>query len=851
MVIGREGPADPGTIAAPSGGGEVQTFLPGNLAGANVTDNATFELDGLSSIVSADVGGTTYVFAAGGVDDGISVFSLSPTGVLTNVFNVTDDATFELDGARGLSTAMVDGNTYLFVAGQADDGVSVFRVNTNGSLTNVSNVTDNATMLLTGVSDTATARVGAFTYLYTAGTTENGISIFRVAGDGRLTYLSNHVDAGTLELAGVRAMTTVTIGATAYLIAGGTDDGISVFSINAATGALTGTDDENDTGSINLNDVSDITTAVIGGVTYVFVAGAADNGVSVYSLSGAGVLTHIESENDSAATLTAGANSVSVTVVGGVAYLHVGSTENGTNLYLFNPAEAASRILLHADQLADTASRELSGTTTTATASVGGTTYLLGGGATDDGLSTFGSSTTGQLWYSTAGNLADARIAFVNTDGFNHVSFIDNNPATQLTTAFIESIALDTAAGLYYILATGHEGINAKLLMGHIGSTAAPTVVFTFDPTFAGSENNLTFGIEIDTITHKLYIGYIEFVPNFDAAHQGIRQFDYNTGTGAVTGGTFFVTESSTPGGVPSSAPGGDGLFASRDLDIDTTHNVLYSQQLALGDGFETNNILRFSLSAPGVGTVLLNPALFALNGDGSDFTTVNGIIADIEVDEDSDRLYFLTRAEDVNEAGVEDSIWRVDNASTASNATPVKVTIVSSPDFTFTLANFYPTDMIMDEVNNILYVESENSNLDGGGITDAIFVFQLNAAGTQATSGQHHRHAVQRDRQCRRAALQLSRDPFRPDRDGHRGDRAGRAGRSARRGAGHFRLRRQSSRRRDRPGYRRQLQFQREQRQRRRSWLYREHDPVRPDRRHQHHHQLEPGDRYADPDGL
>ena len=178
---------------------------------------------------------------------------------------------------------MVDGNTYLFVAGQADNGVSVFRVNTNGSLTNVYNVTDDATHAADRRQRHRRPRGSATsTYLYTAGTTENGISIFRVAGDGRLTYLSNHVDAGALELAGVRALTQVTIGATAFLIAGGTDDGVSVFSINASTGALTSTDDENDTGAINLNDVSDITTAVIGGVTYVFVAGAADNGVSVF-----------------------------------------------------------------------------------------------------------------------------------------------------------------------------------------------------------------------------------------------------------------------------------------------------------------------------------------------------------------------------------------------------------------------------------------------------------------------------------------------------------------------------------------------------------------------------------------
>src|SRR5690349_9483824 len=120
-------------------------YLPSNPQ--NHTDGGTLELDGVSSITSADVGGFRYVFVAGGVDDGISVFRLLANGTLTPVTDVDDasNAARELDGARGLSTAMVDGNTYLFAVGDVDDGVSVFRVNTNGSLTPVYDVTDDGT----------------------------------------------------------------------------------------------------------------------------------------------------------------------------------------------------------------------------------------------------------------------------------------------------------------------------------------------------------------------------------------------------------------------------------------------------------------------------------------------------------------------------------------------------------------------------------------------------------------------------------------------------------------------------------------------------------------------------------
>jgi Ca2+-binding RTX toxin-like protein/6-phosphogluconolactonase (cycloisomerase 2 family) len=699
----------------------------------NVVDGGTLELDGVSSVTSADVGGVTYIFVAGGVDDGISVFRLNANGTLTPVFDLTDGGTLELDGARGLSTTTIDGNTYLFAAGFDDNGVSVFRVNTNGSLTAVADVNDDAILKLTGAADTASVRVGTSTYLFVAGQTDDGISSFRVAGDGRLTSIANTADSGTVFLDGVRALSTVTVGGTAYLIAGGSvDNGISVFSVSAA-GALTAVTNLADNATLRLAGVSDITTTVIGGTTYVYVSGATDSGVSVFTLSAAGVLTNIDNEVDSASTLIAGATSIAVHNIGATSYLMVGSaSENGLSLYRIENGSnnSTAGTLTFVENIADSGSRTLGGAVAVHGATVGGSSYFIGGGQTDDGVSTFGATTTGQIFYGTEGNLADARIAFLNTDGSNPTVLFDNNPSTDLITGFVESVVVDSAAGLFFAIVTGNEGINARIVMGRIGSATPPTVVFTFDPTFAGTENNLAFNLEIDPISHKLYVGYIEFAPTFDPTTQGIRQFDYNTTTGAVTGGTFFVRDSTAL--TPPSTAGADGLFASQDFEIDATHNVAYSQSLALGDGFETNAILRFSLSNPGgaAGVSVINQSQFTLSDPGTGvITTSNGIIADIEIDRDSDRLYFLTRSVQVNEAGGNDSIWVVANASTAVNATPTKLTLVG-----IVASDFYPQDMTLDEVNNILYVESENSNLVGGGVTDVILVFQLNAAGTTAT---------------------------------------------------------------------------------------------------------------------
>ena len=237
-------------------------------------------------MTTAVIGGTTYLFVAGFFDDGVSVFSVAADGTLTNVDNVTDGGTLELDGAVGVTTAVVAGTTYLFVAGAGDSGVSVFSVAADGTLTNVDNVTDDATLELDGAFAVTTAVVGGTTYLFVAGFDDDGVSVFSVAADGTLTNVDNVTDDGALELDGAIVVTTAVVGGTTYLfVTGQVDDGVSVFSV-AADGTLTNVDnvtrrrgagtrrrDRRDDGGHRRHHLS-------------VRDGSNDNGVSVFSVGG-------------------------------------------------------------------------------------------------------------------------------------------------------------------------------------------------------------------------------------------------------------------------------------------------------------------------------------------------------------------------------------------------------------------------------------------------------------------------------------------------------------------------------------------------------------------------------------
>ncbi len=153
----------------------------------NVTDDATLQLDGARDVTAALVDGTMYLFAAGGTDSGVSVFSVAANGTLANVNNVTDNPTLRLHSASAVTTAVIGNNTYLFVTGFSDDGVSVFSVAADGTLTNVDNVFDDGTLQLDGAWDATTAVIGGFTYLFVTGLFDHGVSVFLVAANGTLS----------------------------------------------------------------------------------------------------------------------------------------------------------------------------------------------------------------------------------------------------------------------------------------------------------------------------------------------------------------------------------------------------------------------------------------------------------------------------------------------------------------------------------------------------------------------------------------------------------------------------------------------------------------------------------------
>ena len=302
----------------------------------NTTDNTGgLQLNGANFVTTSQIGSNTYLFVSGNHnDEGISVFQVANNGSLTNVYNIKDSTDLLLNGAISLTTAQIGSNTYLFATSYREDSVSVFQVANNGSLTNVYNIKDSTDLLLDGAISLTTAQIGSNTYLFVSGNNDSGVSVFEVSSDGSLVNIYNVEDNAELELAGADFLTTAQIGSATYLfVAGNVDDGVSVFEV-ANDGMLTNVYNITDGGDLNLFRIRFVYTSQIGSNTYLFAVGGSDNGVSIFQVANNGALTNVANIADNADILLNGAFSVTTAQIGSATYLFVvGNRDSGVSVF--------------------------------------------------------------------------------------------------------------------------------------------------------------------------------------------------------------------------------------------------------------------------------------------------------------------------------------------------------------------------------------------------------------------------------------------------------------------------------------------------------------------------------------
>lgn len=225
------------------------------------------------------------------------------------LYTLTPDAEGQLDSSHfrgdtggtyaGAPAAIagleVAGTTYVALAsGGADQGLTLYRVSDSGQLTATDSLGAAEGIGIYNPTALAVAEVGGSTLVILGAAGSGSLSVFEVAPGGTLELRSHLLDDLGTRFAGLTVLETAEVAGHDYLVAGGADDGLSLFLI-LPNGQLVHLDTIADGVDSTLMNVSALDLAVEGNVLHVFAASQSETG-----------LTHLTVEIDPAGTVLIG-----------------------------------------------------------------------------------------------------------------------------------------------------------------------------------------------------------------------------------------------------------------------------------------------------------------------------------------------------------------------------------------------------------------------------------------------------------------------------------------------------------------------------------------------------------------
>lgn len=238
----------------------------------------------VTRIANLAISGKTFAFLAEQGVSGFSVYQITSGLGLTYASGRLDTATSYIGDITSMVTASAYSKSFLFAASGFDAGVTAYTVNASGQTTERGSAGVADGLGVAAPSDMATVMIGQDLFLILAGAQSDSLSVFQVSLYGQMT-LSDHVfDTAEVFLRDITSVETVSLNGRTFVLAGGAEDGLSVFELMPKSGTLKFMDSIGDDATLALQDITDIEAAVINGVVHVYVSSSAETGITHLTL---------------------------------------------------------------------------------------------------------------------------------------------------------------------------------------------------------------------------------------------------------------------------------------------------------------------------------------------------------------------------------------------------------------------------------------------------------------------------------------------------------------------------------------------------------------------------------------
>ena len=285
-VLAQIETADGPALLASAGSGGALMLYPVNAngsLGAPVPIGATsFGADLTEAVTVPLANGQQAVYAGLAGEPGIVRLIFNAAGVPVSEAYYSDTGNTAAADIAGLAHLNVGGADYLISACAVEHAITLWSINANGGLTAETTLGAEEGLWITAATALVSAEAHGASYVVLAAAGSSSLSVFRLDADGTLTQTDHLLDSLGTRFGGVADVTTVTLEGRVYVIAGGADDGISLFEL-MPNGRLLARAHIEDTTAMGLDNVSAIAATVSGGTIDIFVTSASEPGLTQLS----------------------------------------------------------------------------------------------------------------------------------------------------------------------------------------------------------------------------------------------------------------------------------------------------------------------------------------------------------------------------------------------------------------------------------------------------------------------------------------------------------------------------------------------------------------------------------------
>lgn len=196
------------------------------------TDDTAFHEPGYLDTIM--IGDSEYLLIPDYWDDGLNVLEVSSDGSLTQTEAIFDDDTTNLIDAWAVAAVTIGSENYAVVGGFDTDGLAVFSISESGLLSYVAGVPDSSDLALGEIWQITIFDAHDTLFVAPASGADGAISLFTLGSDGMLTEADTFLNTTETYVAETYALRHARVGGNEFLISfsSGADGGVSVFSID-------------------------------------------------------------------------------------------------------------------------------------------------------------------------------------------------------------------------------------------------------------------------------------------------------------------------------------------------------------------------------------------------------------------------------------------------------------------------------------------------------------------------------------------------------------------------------------------------------------------------------------------